>query len=66
MELLDWYMKGFNDELDGKADSSSIKDKVEKRAYEIGRDDAIIGDDLPSHDNRSSDEILRQILQKNN
>jgi hypothetical protein len=57
-ELLKWYMKGFNDELWG---TSSIVPDDKKRAYSIGASDAIIGDDVMSNDERSNEEILKEI-----
>lgn len=57
-ELLKWYMKGFNDELRGT--SSVVPDDM-KRAYSIGASDAIIGDEVSSNDERSNEDILKQI-----
>jgi len=48
-KLMEWYMKGFNDELRGNTTTES-DDKLLMCAYSIGSMDAIIGDDLPSYD----------------
>ena len=48
-KLLEWYMKGFNDELKGST-STDQEDRLLKCAYSIGAMDAIIGDDIPSYD----------------
>ena len=47
--LLEWYMKGFNDELWGNT-SVDPQDKLLMKAYMIGADDALIGDDISSVD----------------
>jgi dihydrofolate reductase len=59
--ILDWYVKGFKDELRG---SSSVESEYEilNKAYKMGARDAIIGDDLSTYDNRSESEILNDIL----
>jgi hypothetical protein len=58
--LILWYMHGFRDELWDKKtltpDSSLIK-----KAYRLGKDDAIIGDDVMSSDYISNEEILIKI-----
>ena len=59
--ILRWYMRGFNDELKGTSTIVS-DDKILNKAYSIGAEDAIIGDDIPSRDYRSDDEIIRQII----
>jgi len=55
------YMKGFNDELKSIKPPDWFKAELEKKAYFTGRADAIIGDDAPSHDYRSWEEILKEI-----
>jgi len=58
--LLDWYMKGFNDELRGS--SSVVSDyELENKAYRLGALHAIFGDDMASLDLLSKGEILKQI-----
>lgn len=57
-KLLEYYMQGFRDELDG-----IFREVPEKaaRAYNLGRDHAIIGDDNPLIDHKSSRKILKEI-----
>jgi hypothetical protein len=58
--LLDWYMKGFNDELRGS--SSIVSDsELENKAYRLGALHAIFGDDMKSIDQLTKGEILKQI-----
>ena len=58
--LLEWYMKGFNDELGGT--SSTVSDnEIENRAYGLGALHAIVGDDVRSFDNLSDEETLKLI-----
>jgi len=47
--LLEWYMKGFNDELFGHT-SVEQEDKLLMIVYGIGASDAIIGDDISDYD----------------
>lgn len=58
--LLEWYMKGFNDELRG---TSSVESdyELENKAYRIGALHAIFGDDMESIDLMSKGEILKEI-----
>ena len=62
-ELLNVYMKGFNDELEGKPEMSNFNPLVD-RAYNLGRDDAIIGDEASSSDSESSEDIINRIRSK--
>ena len=57
-ELLKYYMMGFNDELYGT--SSTVPEKF-NRAYSLGADAAIIGDDIPEYDYQTDKEILKDI-----
>lgn len=58
--LLEWYMKGFNDELKGT--SSTVSDhEIENRAYGLGALHAVVGDDVRSVDYLSDEEILKLI-----
>lgn len=59
-ELLDYYMWGFTDELEGEQ-PTFFKDDLADKAYRLGRDHAIIGDDVRSVDYLSNEEILTQI-----
>ena len=62
--LLEYYMQGFNDELDSK-EHLVLEDKLVKIAYELGRDHAIIGDDIRSVDYLTNEEILSRIKSTN-
>ena len=55
--ILEWYMKGFKDELRGTSTYES-DNPIENRAYMIGAMDAIAGDDMPSIDYKSDEETL--------
>lgn len=59
-ELLKIYMWGFRDELDGKV-MMTITNPLLLRAYNLGKADAIIGDDLSSSDSQTKKEILNRI-----
>jgi len=60
--LLDFYMQGFNDELYSKShDESQAFIKLMQKAYRLGRQDALIGDDLASSDAQSNEQILKKI-----
>lgn len=61
-ELLKCYLKGFDDELDGKT-SMEFNSEIENFAYAIGASDAIVGDDVSSVDLQSDEEILGRIKQ---
>lgn len=58
--LLEIYRKGFNDELDGKKERK-YNGHLETRAYNLGRIDAIVGDDCRSVDYQSKEQILESI-----
>lgn len=60
--LLTTYMKGFNDELN-ETPSNYHTDSLISRAYNLGRQDAIVGDDVSSIDLQGNEEILRRIKQ---
>jgi len=49
--LMEWYMKGFNDELWGKT-TVDPEDKLLMKVYSIGATDSIIGDDISGHDEK--------------
>jgi len=59
-KLLKVYMKGFNDELDGKIPLENPNPLL-FRAYNLGRDDAFIGDELTSSDLQTNEDILSRI-----
>lgn len=58
--LLDTYMWGFKDELDGRQRMWNPNPLL-MRAYDLGRLDAIVGDDITSIDNQSNEEIINRI-----
>ena len=58
--LLEWYMKGFNDELKGTTTIMS-ENEIENKAYQIGAIDTIIGDDISLWDDQSDEEIIKRI-----
>jgi hypothetical protein len=58
--LLGVYMFGFNDELNNSKDRS-FESLLEKRAYNLGRLDALVGDDVRSVDYKSNSEIVNKI-----
>lgn len=58
--LLEIYKTGFSDELDDKP-AKNYKGQLESRAYNLGRIDAIVGDDCRSVDYQSNEEILKSI-----
>lgn len=66
-QILTAYRQGFNDYLDGKAiylDGQEIDyagSELEKHAYSWGIAHAHYGDDMPSLDYRSEEEILKTI-----
>jgi hypothetical protein len=58
--LLGVYMFGFNDELNNSQDRS-FESLLERRAYNLGRLDALVGDDVRSVDYKTNTEIINQI-----
>ena len=58
--LLETYMQGFNDELDGQVNMFNPNPLLMK-AYNLGRETAIIGDDIRSVDYLTNEEILDRI-----
>ena len=59
--LIQEYMRGFSDELGNLAGKASKPDTLFKRAYNLGRLDAIVGDDIKSVDHQSYEQILNKI-----
>ena len=59
--LLDIYLLGFNDELESNYNNTHKKDSLEYKAYLIGSNHAIIGDDVSSIDLLTDEEILKII-----
>lgn len=62
--LLEYYMKGFKDELRGTSSTES-DNALENRAYMLGSMDAITGDDVSSLDFKNDKEILKIIKNYN-
>lgn len=61
-ELLEHYMKGFREELEGKP--KPVKEyNFLYRAYMLGRWDALLGDDISSVDLQTDEQILDKIKQ---
>lgn len=61
--LLEVYIQGFNDELNGDSGyTEMVSDPLTLRAYNLGRADAIIGDDISYHDKQTNKEILSKIF----
>lgn len=58
--LLETYMWGFTDELDARKRVWNPNPQL-LRAYDLGRTDAIVGDELSSSDNQTDEEILNRI-----
>lgn len=59
-KLLEIYMQGFREELYSEPLRSFPK-KLEQSAYDFGRLDAIVGDDVASSDLQTNEEILSKI-----
>lgn len=57
--ILETYMIGWDDELDGKFTQQS--EPILIKAYNLGRLDALVGDECESVDNKTNTEILEQI-----
>jgi hypothetical protein len=62
--LLETYMRGFNDELDGRTEMWNPNPLL-LRAYNLGRQDAVVGDDVRSADYQTNEEILTRIRTQN-
>ena len=57
--LLETYMLGFSDELEGE--TREFEDSILMRAYELGRVDAFVGDDVMSVNYQSDEHLLKRI-----
>ena len=60
--LLETYMLGFSDELEGE--TREFEDSMLMRAYELGRIDAFVGDDVRSVDYQSDEHLLKRIYKE--
>lgn len=61
MTLIKIYMQGFNDCPSGIWKSPIQASLSEMRAYNLGWNDYVIGDDVTSWDNQTEEEILERI-----
>jgi hypothetical protein len=61
--LLQTYMIGFSDEL--KGETREFQDPMLIRAYELGKVDAFVGDDVRSVDYQSDEHLLKRIKNLN-
>jgi len=59
-QLLAVYMKGFTDSLHDVF-PQHLNTSLEQKAYQLGRIDALIGEEIESHDYQTNEEILSQI-----
>lgn len=57
--LLETYMLGFSDELEGE--TREFEDSILMRTYELGKIDAFVGDDVRSVDYQSDEHLLKRI-----
>jgi hypothetical protein len=55
-------MLGFSDELEGE--TREFEDSMLMRAYELGRIDAFVGEDVRSIDYQSDEHLLKRIYQE--
>jgi len=60
--LLETYMLGFSDELEGE--TREFEDSMLMRAYELGKVDAFVGDDVRSVDYQSDEHLLKRIYKE--
>jgi hypothetical protein len=60
-KIMQVYNKGFYDELDQNP-HVEYEDQLEMVAYNVGRMDALVGDDLSDFDNRPEEEIIEYIM----
>jgi hypothetical protein len=60
-ELLQWYSKGFSDQLNESLTVIPQNNYLELRAYEIGANHAFMGDEIRSFDYLTNEEILKII-----
>lgn len=59
-DLMEMYLQGFNDELNNvKKTKHDVK--LKQTAYDLGRLDAIVGDDVSSSDRQTTKQILDRI-----
>ena len=59
-DLMEIYLQGFNDELNNVKKTKQVV-KLKQTAYDLGRLDAIVGDDVSSSDRQTNKQILDRI-----
>jgi hypothetical protein len=59
-DLIEIYLQGFNDELNNVKETKHDV-KLKQTAYDLGRLDAIVGDDVSSIDRQTNKQILDRI-----
>jgi hypothetical protein len=59
-QLIEVYMKGFIDSLHDMH-PQPFETSLEQKAYQLGRIDALIGDEIEAHDYQTNEEILFNI-----
>jgi hypothetical protein len=59
-DLIEIYLQGFNDELNN-VKKTKYDVKLKQTAYDLGRLDAIVGDDVSSSDRQTNKQILDRI-----
>ena len=64
-EILEIYNLGFHNELWDKT-HQTYDSKIKQTAYDVGRMDAIAGDDVSSVDLQTEDEIMDNIIKRSN
>lgn len=63
-ELMKIYWRGWHNELDSITPLEKLDTELKQRAYDLGKIDAIMGDDVSSIDMQSKEEILKSIRMK--
>ena len=61
LTLYQAYMEGFNDELYSRQTPENMPNDIIAKAYRLGRDHAIMGDDISSVDNKTWGKIINEI-----
>lgn len=61
--LIEFYLKGFDDEINGDIELENFDDELLNRAYNLGRINAIMGDNISNIENYR-EEIIKDIKLK--
>lgn len=61
--VIEIYLQGFEDELQNKP-MREYNYPIDNRAYQLGRIDALIGDDVRSVDYQNVDHLLKRIYNR--